>query len=84
MNVNTDPFLQDMNGRALREYLQALESLFVGSGNKELARVKFQQSKQTQDESIAVWVSRLRKLYKIAFPTEVNFDNNEIVKDRVI
>ena len=83
-NIKTEPYLQEMNVSALKEYLQSLENLFVGSANKELARAKFQLSKQTHDESIAVWVSRLRTLYRIAFPTEVNFENNEIIKDRFI
>ena len=73
-----------MNGSALKEYLQALQNLFVGSGNKELARVKFQVGKQSQDESIAMWVSRLRTLYKTAYPTEETFETNELIKDRFI
>lgn len=73
-----------MNGETLKQYLQALENLFVGSGNKELARVKFQVSIQAQDESIAMWVSRLRTLYKTAYPTEEGFETNEQIKDRFI
>ena len=83
-NVDINPFLQSMNGEALKQYLQALENLFVGSGNKELARVKFQVSEQAQDESVAMWVSRLRTLYKTAYPNEENFDTNELIKDRFI
>ena len=83
-NVDVDPFLQSMNGEALKQYLQALENLFVGSGNKELARVKFQVAKQAQDESIAMWVSRLRTLHKTAYPNDSNIDTNELIKDRFI
>ena len=83
-NVKTEPFLQSMNGEALKEYLHALENLFVGSGNKELARVKFTIAKQSHGETVAMWVSRIRTLYKTAFPTEETFENNEIIKDRFI
>ena len=31
-----------------------------------------------------MWVSRIRTLYKTAFPTEETFENNEIIKDRFI
>ena len=66
------------------EYLHALENLFVGSGNKELVRVKFTIAKQSHGETVAMWVSRIRTLYKTAFPTEETFENNEIIKDRFI
>ena len=83
-NVKTEPFIQSMNGEALKQYFHSLENLFVGSGNKELARVKFQISTQTQGESVAMWVSRLRTLYKTAYPTEEAFETNELIKDRFI
>ena len=39
---------------------------------------------QVQDESVAMWVSRLRTLYKTAYPTEESFETNELIKDRFI
>ena len=39
---------------------------------------------QAKNESIAMWISRLRTLYKTAYPTEETFETNELIKDRFI
>ena len=39
-NIKTEPYLQEMFGSALKEYLQALENLFVGKRQQGIGESK--------------------------------------------
>ena len=83
-NIDVQPFLAEMNGSAVEQYLAALEGLFISQSGQEMSRVKFNISKQDVGESLTMWATRLKCLHRIAFPDELAIDSNLNVKDRFI
>ena len=83
-NVDVDLFLNSMNGEAVEQYLEALERLFIGTASKELSRSKFNSAKQETNESTTLWLTRLKVIFKTAFPTVSQIEQHEILKDRFL
>ena len=76
--------LNDRNDGSVEQYLSALEGLFISQSGQEMSRVKFNISKQDKGESMTLWATRLKCLYRIAFPEDQAIDFNLNVKDRFI
>jgi len=66
---------------SLQDYLDSIQRLLVHDSNSNLARAEFHQAKQDSSESILQWHSRLRNLWRHAFPymwASMNF-NRELI-----
>jgi hypothetical protein len=66
---------------SLQEYLDSIQRLLVHDSNSDLARAEFHQAKQDSSESLLQWHSRLRGLWRHAFPYmwgSMNF-NRELI-----
>ena len=84
-NVPVDQYLENMNGNSVTEYMDALEALFVTQSAKELNRVKFNMIKQDTNETATMFATRVRCLYRIAYPeTTENLEKNLNIIDKFL
>lgn len=84
-NVEVTEFLRHTTQDSAKQYLEALEKLFISQSGKELSRIKFNQAKQDKGEVLTIWNARCKTLFRLAYPQEArNMDSNVNVKDRFI
>ena len=70
------------DGTGYLDYLQALETLFVGKAASDLSRSSFSIAAQERNEPIPLFASRLQSLFSSAFPNETNLNDNVLIIDR--
>ena len=84
-NVDAQKHLNSICDDPARDYLDELEALFISTNGKELTRVQFQTAKQSKDELAMMWGTRLKCLYKLAYPSEdEDVGNNDNLTDRFV
>ena len=82
-NIDTEHFTNSCNGGGdgFQDYLQALETPFVGKTASDLSRSTFSTAIQERNEPIPLFASKLISLYESAFPDKTSTNKNILVID---
>ena len=85
-NIDMSSFEDSCNGNndTYQEYLQCLETLFVGKAASDLSRSTFSTASQDRNEPIPLYASRLISLFTSAYPEDKSTNNNILIIDRFL
>ena len=85
-NIDMTPFENYYNGNndSYQEYLQCLETLFVGKAASDLSRSSFATASQERSEPIPLYASRLISMFLPVYLNERSSNRSIIIMKRFL